>query len=59
MGSPERVMRRFLAERHPDIEGPFDFMGSVFRGKEWVPEGWVKSKTPGSHANRLVSWRLR
>ena len=52
-------VRAALAERHPDITGPFDFMGSCFRGKEWIPIGFTKSRTPGSHSNRLLIYRLK
>lgn len=40
----------------PDLNK--NFMGSLFKGKQWEPTGeQVKSKTPGSHANRLMCWR--
>lgn len=51
-------VRVVLAERHPDIE-PGNWLGALFRGKEWRPVGFVRSSTPGSHSNRLVAWKLR
>jgi hypothetical protein len=51
-------VRVVLAERHPDIT-PGNWLGSLFRGKEWEPKGFVYSRTPGSHSNRLVRWALR
>lgn len=51
-------VRRRLEVLHPDIE-PGNWLGALFRGKEWQPVGFTKSRTPGSHANRLVLWRLR
>lgn len=51
-------VRRVLKQRHPDIS-PGNWLGSLFRGSEWAPAGFVKSETPGSHGNRLVLWRRR
>ena len=36
-----------------------NFLGSLFKAPGWVPAGgFIKSKTPGSHANRLVKWKF-
>jgi hypothetical protein len=32
-----------------------NFMGGIW--KDWIPAGSTKSRTPGSHSNRLVLWR--
>ena len=42
---PERLSRNFL--------------GCVFRGREWEVVGTYRSATPGSHGNRLNIYRLR
>ena len=42
---PERLSRNFL--------------GCVFRGREWEVVGTYTSATPGSHGNRLNIYRLR
>lgn len=52
-------VRAVLAERHPDIDGCLNWMGGLFRGKEWHAVGFVRSSTPGSHGNRIVKWRLK
>ena len=51
-------VREVLAERHPDIE-PGNWLGALFRGKEWQAVGFVRSVTAGSHGNRILRWRLR
>jgi hypothetical protein len=33
--------------------------GGLFRGKEWIAVGRVKSKRQHAHANWLTTWRLR
>lgn len=52
-------VRAILAERHPDIDGCRNWMGALFRGKEWQAVGFVRSVTAGSHGNRILRWRLR
>jgi hypothetical protein len=36
-----------------------DWMGALFRGKEWQAVGYVKSTHPANHARRMLLWRLR
>lgn len=51
-------VRASMLEHFPDtVFG--NWMGSVFKGPEWVAVGFTKSKTPGSHANLLRTWRLK
>lgn len=53
-------VRRVLAERHPEaLEGCLNYLGSVWERDKWAPVGFVRSRTPGSHGNRLVQWRLK
>ena len=33
--------------------------GGIFRGKEWVCAGFIKSKLPSNHARTIRTWRLR
>jgi len=35
-----------------------NFLGAVFKTSDWEPIGQYHSRTEGSHANRLVRWRL-
>lgn len=53
------LVRAELARRHPDIGGPFHFLGQCFRGEEWEFRGSVKSATKGRHHGRICTWRLR
>lgn len=52
-------VRAVLAERHPDIDGCMNWMGSCFRGPGWEAAGMIKSATPGRHRSRILLWRLR
>lgn len=36
-----------------------NFLGCVFRGKEWVWAGTYRSQTTGSHGNRLNEYEIR
>lgn len=44
----------------PDIPPPDEmsrnFLGCVFKGGGWEAVGFYKSKTEGSHANRVFRW---
>ncbi len=33
--------------------------GAIFRGKEWVADGYVRSRVASNHGRRIVVWRLR
>ena len=53
---------RLILDTDPNVPGPDrlkrNFMGSLFKAKGWEFTGqMIKSKTPGSHANRLLCWR--
>ena len=48
-------VREVMAERWPDIE-PGNWLGALFRGGEWRVVGFVRSKTAGSHGNRLLRY---
>lgn len=53
-------VRRVLGERHPEtLEGNLNYLGAVWERKVWAPSGFVRSRTAGSHGNRLIAWRLR
>lgn len=51
-------VREVMAERWPDIT-PGNWLGALFRGGEWEPAGLIRSKTVGSHANLLRTWRRK
>lgn len=34
-------------------------LGSLFLGGAWIACGFHRSKTPGSHGNRLTKWRMK
>lgn len=34
-------------------------IGAVFKGNEWVPVGFMKSKVPSNHARTIRTWRLK
>lgn len=36
-----------------------NWAGSLFRGKEWMPAGFVKATHKGSHHRMIRLWRLR
>jgi hypothetical protein len=52
------------ARRILDADRRFDgvcrnFLGALFKGPGWKSTGaFHKSRTPGSHANRLLCWRF-
>ena len=35
------------------------WMGSLFKGGEWVPVGWKQSEHPANNARWLRTWRLK
>lgn len=50
-------LRIALAQQHPEcLQGCLNYLGSVFKGPGWRFAGYVKSRTRGSHGNRLCSW---
>ncbi len=38
---------------------PGNWMGSIFKGKEWERVGYKKSTHEGSHARMISVWRLK
>jgi len=32
--------------------------GSILRGKEWFPTGYIKSSWPTNHSRRITIWKL-
>lgn len=39
-------------------QGKLNFLGSLFKAPGWETEGgFIKSRTSGSHANRILKWR--
>ena len=52
-------VRAELARRWPDmLEGNLNWLGAVWT-KEFRSVGFLRSRTPGSHGNRLLLWTLR
>lgn len=41
---------------HPNHKNAW---GAVFRGREWVPVGWTKSRHPDGHARTIRLWSYR
>lgn len=53
---------RLILDTDPKVPGPDElnrnFLGALFKAPGWQPTGqYIKSRTAGSHANRLLCWR--
>lgn len=59
--TPDEAREYF--EKHmdppPASELSRNFLAGVFRGRGWETVGMMKSRTKGSHANRLFAYRWR
>lgn len=52
-------LREYVAE-HPEIERPtsHNAYGAIFRCKDFRPVGYVVSRQPQGHGNRVMRWAL-
>lgn len=48
-----------LEKRDISVHALGNAAGSLFKGKEWIAVGRVKSKRVHAHANWLTTWRLK
>ena len=47
---------RAWADRNGCQPGHPNAWGAVFRGREWVPVGYVRNGQPSAHARRVILW---
>jgi len=51
-------VRRELAQRSPADYAPGNWLGAIFRGRQWVRCGYTRSTHKGGHARAVSVWRL-
>jgi hypothetical protein len=65
MGADEArdLLTEWAADKEPGaaelLRARKDWMGTLFRGKEWEAVGWAKSKHPENYARPIRTWRLK
>jgi len=58
--SVETVREAILTRGINILEGEYkNWMGSIFRGKEWVSVGWEASRHSEAHGRPVRVWMLR
>lgn len=51
--------RKVFESWEPPEDLSRNFLGATFKTKDWAPCGLYLSSTEGSHANRLLRWKLK
>ena len=52
-------VQRELERRKISVHALGNAAGSLFKGKEWMAVGRIKSKRVHAHSNWLTTWRLK